>query len=233
MRFRSARKRSRNRATGGNVPRCRSDGDGRLGRQAAERDREQPGILLRQRRGGGDRRERRGADAEPAVALARQPLLEPERGGADAAVGGEPLGQLVGGLLGLEILEVGLGAEELAGLQLEQRRDEHEELAAGLEVELVALGEPLDERGDDLGDGHVGQLELLPEDQRQEQVERALKGIKVERKVTNDDPGHAGDANRGDGRGPWGWPSCAAASAPDPSCAAAAVAAPRCGAATR
>ena len=114
-------------------------------------------------------------------------------GGADAPVGGEPLGQLVRSLLGIEILEVELlGAEELAGLQLEERGDEHEELAAGLEVELVALGEPLDERRDDVGDGHVGQLELLAEDQGQEQVERALKGIKVERKVTNGDPGHGG-----------------------------------------
>ena len=36
--------------------------------------------------------------------------------------------------------------EEPAGLQLEQRGDEHEELAARLEVELAPLGEPLAER---------------------------------------------------------------------------------------
>ena len=55
--------------------------------------------------------------------------------------------------------------------------DEHEELAAGLQIELVALGEPLDERDDDSRDVHLGQVELLLQHQRQEQVERPLERV--------------------------------------------------------
>ena len=81
---------------------------------------------------------------------------------------------------GLEIFELGLAREQPARLQLEQRRDQHEELAARVEVELLALGEALDEGEHDPGDVDLVQRQLLPQDQGEEQVERALERVEVE-----------------------------------------------------
>ena len=97
--------------------------------------------------------------------------------------------QLLGGLLRLELGELGiLLGEERARLQLEQGGDQDEELAAGLEIELIAVGEPLDERDHYCGDVDLGRLELLLEDERQEQVERPLEGVEVQGQV--EDRGH-------------------------------------------
>jgi len=72
-------------------------------------------------------------------------------------------GELLGRLLGVEVGEVDLlVGKELARLQLEERADEHEELAAGVEVEPLLRGEPLAERDDDRSHVDVGQLQLLP-----------------------------------------------------------------------
>ena len=65
-------------------------------------------------------------------------------------------------------------------LQLEQRRDQHQELGGGLEVELAGALEVLD-----VGQHHVGQVDLeqvdlLPQHERQQQVERALEDLEVE-----------------------------------------------------
>ena len=100
-------------------------------------------------------------------------------------------GELLGGLLRLELGELGLlVGEQVPRLQLEQRRDQDEELAAGVEVELVALGEPLDERDDDPGHVDLGRLDRVLEQERQEEVERALERVEVQLEVT-DGTGHA------------------------------------------
>ena len=125
---------------------------------------------------------------------------QPRRGLLHAPVLGEPPRELLGRLLGLELGELGLLVrEERARLQLEQRRDEHEELAAGLEVELVARGQPLDERDDDRGDVDLARLELLLQEQRQEQVERALERVEVQLELA-DGVGARAEASRAGGR---------------------------------
>ena len=69
--------------------------------------------------------------------------------------------------LGLELGELGLlVGEERARLQLEQRGNQDEELAARLEIQFAALGQPLAERDDDDGHVHLGEVELLLQDQR-------------------------------------------------------------------
>ena len=146
---------------------------------SAARSAQRGGELLRILRGEpalGPRRERRGREPEEAVALGREPLGEPAGGVLHAPVLGEPARQLLGGLLRLEVGElVRLLGEEAARLQLEQRGDEDEELPARVEVELLALGEPLDERDDDPGDVDLREVELVAQHERQEQVERALR----------------------------------------------------------
>jgi len=109
------------------------------------------------------------------------------RGLLHAPVLGQAPRELLGGLLGLELgqLRVLLG-EERAGLQLEQRRDEDEELAARVEVERVPLEQALDERHDDAGHVHLGQVELLLQHQRQEQVERPFEGVEVQLELGRD-----------------------------------------------
>jgi hypothetical protein len=126
------------------------------------------------------RRERRRADAEVAVALGREPLREPAGRLLHPSVLGQAPCKLLRGLLGLELGQLRLlVGEERAGLQLEQRRDQDEELAAGLQVELLAFGQPLDEGHDDRGDVDLGRLELLLQHERQQQVERALERVEV------------------------------------------------------
>ena len=99
---------------------------------------------------------------EVAVALAGQPLGEPPGRLLHPAVLGEPPRQLLGGLLRLELGQLRLlVGEERARLQLQQRRDQDEELAARLEVELLALRQPLHEGDHDRGHVHLGRLELL------------------------------------------------------------------------
>ena len=132
------------------------------------------------------RGERRRAEAEEALALAREPLAQPGRGLLHAPVLGEPPGELLGRLLRLELVELGaLLGEQVPRLDLEQRRDEHEELAARVEVELVARRQVLDERDDDRRDVDLGRLELILEDQREEQVERALERVEVQLEIAN------------------------------------------------
>src|SRR5205823_3541294 len=98
-----------------------------------------------------------------------------------APVLGESAGQLLRSLLGLELEQRRrLGREEPAGRQLQQRRHEDEELAARLEIELAALREPLAEGDHDPRHVDLGEVELLLQDQRQQQVERTLERVEVE-----------------------------------------------------
>ena len=79
-------------------------------------------------------------------------------------------------------------------------RDQHEELTARLEVQLVALGQLLDEGEHDAGDVDVRQRDLLLEDERQQQVEGAFERLEVELELVH---GHAREASGGLGRGGW------------------------------
>ena len=118
------------------------------------------------------RRERRGANAEEPIPLRSEPLEEPARRLLHAPVLGEAPRELLRGLLGLELAELRrLVREETACLQLEERRDEDEELAARLEIELVALREPLDEGEHDRRDVDLAGLQLLLQEQREEEIE--------------------------------------------------------------
>ena len=126
-------------------------------------------------------RERGRADPEVAVALAGQPLAQPRGRLLHPAVLGEPPRELLGRLLRFELGELGLLVrEERAGLQLQQRRDQDQKLAACLQIELVALCQPLDEGDHDRGHVDVCRLQLLLQEQRQEQVERALERVEVQ-----------------------------------------------------
>ena len=80
--------------------------------------------------------------------------------------------------------------QQLPRLQLEQRRDEHEELPGGLEVELLPLEQALDERDDDLRDLDVGERELLAQHERQEEVERPLERVEIEIELANRNGAH-------------------------------------------
>ena len=89
------------------------------------------------------RRERRRSKSEEPVALGGAPLGRQPAASFMRRYASEAPRELLRGLLGLELREVGVLLEQPARLQLEQRGNEHEELAAGLEVELLALREPL------------------------------------------------------------------------------------------
>ena len=112
--------------------------------------------LLRRDAGLGARRERRRAEPEVAVVLSLQPLQQPPSRLLDPAELLQPPGQLLRRLLRVEVGKLDLLLrEELARLQLEQRADEHEELAAGVEIEPFPFGKMLDEGDHDVGDVDV------------------------------------------------------------------------------
>src|SRR4029077_3186088 len=164
------------------------------------------------------RRERRGTGPEEEVAAPVEPLAQPQRGLLRAAVLGQAPGELLGGLLRLELGELGvLLREHRARLQLEQRRDEDQELAAGVEVELALLGEALDEADDDLGEVDLPERQLLTQDEREEEVERPLERVEVQLELADGDR-HPRQGTRATGRGLGVSPS------PGPSWAAAASA---------
>ena len=96
-------------------------------------------------------------------------------GGAPVAAGVEQAGeQLLGGLVGREVQQLlVLARQHQPRLQLEQRRDEHEELGGDLEVELAAGLEVVEVGQDDVGQLDLEQVDLLAQDEGQEQVERA------------------------------------------------------------
>ena len=134
--------------------------------------------------------ERCRADPEVALALAVEPLAQPDRCVLHPPILGEAPRELLGRLLGLELGELGLLlGEEVAGLQLEQRRDQDEKLAAGVEVELVALRESLDERDDDPGHVDLRRLDRILEQKGEEKVERPLERIEVQLEIA-DGSGH-------------------------------------------
>jgi hypothetical protein len=178
----------------------------RLGRKRVEQHDQRLRILVGQATLA-LRRQRRRPEPEEPVALRLEPLGEPLRSALDPPVLLEPPRQLLGRFGRLEILEVGFAGEQPARLQLEQGRDQDEELAAGVQVELIPLGQALHEREHDPGDIHLAQRQLLPQNQGQEQVERALERVEVELELADAHRGH--NASSPVGRDPWGSPSSA------------------------
>ena len=102
-----------------------------------------------------------------------------------------PREQLLGGLAGLELVEqlLVLARQHQPRLQLEQRRDQDEELGRHLEVELAARLEVVEVRDDDVGELDLEQVDLLAQDEGQQQVERPGEDLEVELELGDD---HAG-----------------------------------------
>src|SRR5206468_10370698 len=127
---------------------------------------------------------------------------------------GEPARELFGRLLGLELRELRvLLGEHRAGLQLEQRRDEDQELATRVEIELALAGEVLDEADDDRGEVDLAKRQLLAQDERQQQVERPFERVEVQLELA-DGHRHPRNRTRTTGRGRAGSPSPAPSSSP-------------------
>ena len=141
------------------------------------------------------RRQRRGAVA--VRPLGGEPLVHPLRRRPELAVLEQPREQLLGRLLrargrGPPLL----GGQHQARLQLQQRRDQDQELGRRLEVQLAARLEPLDVGEHDLGEVDLEQVDVLVQDQRDEQVERPLEDVEVEGDRPSASPvGLAGDGS--------------------------------------
>ena len=96
----------------------------------------------------------------------------------------QPREQLVGRLAGVELDQLLLLARQhQPRLQLEQRRDQDQELGRRLEFELAPLLEMVDVGDHDLGEVDLEQIDLLAQDQRQQQVERTREHVEVELEV--------------------------------------------------
>ena len=79
----------------------------------------------------------------------------------------------------VELLDL-LAGQHQPRLELQQRRDQDQELRRGLEVELVARLEVVEVGEHDLGQLDLEQVELLAQDQREQQVERAREDVEVQ-----------------------------------------------------
>ena len=122
------------------------------------------------------RRQRRRAEAGTPCSR-RAARAQAAAGAAEAARLEHPLQQLLGGLGGLQLVAAPRSSrgQHQPRLQLQQRRDQHQELGRRLEVEL-ARGLQVVEVGEhDLGQLHLQQVDLLAQDQRQQEVERARR----------------------------------------------------------
>ena len=89
--------------------------------------------------------------------------------------------QLLGGLLRLQVeLVVVLGRQHQPRLELEQRRYQDEELGGRLQIELAAALQVLNVGEHDVREVDLEQVDLFPEDQRQEQVEGTVEDLEIE-----------------------------------------------------
>jgi hypothetical protein len=92
-----------------------------------------------------------------------------------------PREELLGGLDGFDVEPLlVVGGKHQPRLQLEQRRDQDQELGGRLEVELTRALEVLDIREDDLGQVDFEEVDLLLQHERQEQVEGPVEDLEVE-----------------------------------------------------
>ena len=110
-------------------------------------------------------------------------LRQPPGGAAAAQVLQHPRQQLLGRLLRsqqLGVLVVLLAAQQQPRLELQQRRDQHQELGRRLQLQLALALQPIDVGEHDLGQLDLGQVELLAQNERYEQVEGAVEAVEIE-----------------------------------------------------
>jgi hypothetical protein len=94
--------------------------------------------------------------------------------------------QLLGRLAGLEVEQlVLLARQHEPRLELQQGRDEDEELGRRLEVELAAALEEVEVAEHHVGQLDLEQVDLLAQDERQQQVERPGEDLQVELEVSD------------------------------------------------
>lgn len=113
-------------------------------------------------------------------------------GRCPVAVGVEhPRDQLLERLLGGELDQVLLVARQhQARLQLEQCRDQDEELGRSFEVELATRLEYVEVPEHHVCEVDFEQVDLLTQDQREQQVERPGEDLQVELEVGDGHRGH-------------------------------------------
>ena len=113
--------------------------------------------------------------------LVGEALGEMRRGAAVALGLQQAREQLLGRLTGLEVEQLlVLAGQHQARLQLQQRRDEHEELGRDLEVELPAGLQEVQVGDHDVGQLDLEQVDLLAQDERQQEVERPGEDLQVQ-----------------------------------------------------
>ena len=97
----------------------------------------------------------------------------------------------------VEIAVVETG-EQPAGLELDQRGSDQQELGGDVEIHLRHLGEMGEVGVDDLGERHLVQVDLVAKDQVQQQVERTLEhvGLHVDRHERHPTTGLPSNYNR-------------------------------------
>jgi hypothetical protein len=155
----------------------------RHAQQAAERGAEPARVVdgagLGKVRAPQRRRQRRAAVAH--ALLAGQPPREVLGRPAVALRLEHPREQLLGRLTRLEVGQlVVLAREHETRLELQQRRDQHEELRRDLEVELAARVEVVQVGDDDLCELHLEQVDLLPQHEREQQIKRSGEHFEIE-----------------------------------------------------
>ena len=185
----TARKRSRNCATGGKrSAMCAERDRRRLGRERPQRARPAPPAPAARAAAPTRRRERRRPEPEEAVALASSRSASQAAASFARRYSAEPPRRAPRPPPRARARQLGLLVrEEPARLQLEQRRDEHEELAARLEVELARARRAARTNATTIpATSTSAQVELLLQDERQQQVERALERVEVQLELAHD-----------------------------------------------
>jgi hypothetical protein len=101
--------------------------------------------------------------------------------GAVAARVEHPREQLLGGLFGLDVEQLLLLAgEHQPRLELEQGRDQHDELGGRLQIQLAALLEMVEVGEHHFGELQLEQVHLFAQHEREQQVEGPAEHVEVE-----------------------------------------------------
>ena len=129
-------------------------------------------------------RNRRGP--EPDAALPVKQVGE-VCGGRPIALGLQhPRQQLLQRLLWCQLQQLLLVARQhQARLQLQQRRDQHQELGGELQVQLTAGLEHVEIAQHDVCEIDLEQIHLVPQDERQQQVERPGEDLEVQLEISD------------------------------------------------
>ncbi len=115
------------------------------------------------------------------VVLVREAPLQLLRRAAVADGLEHPGQELLGRLAGLEVQQLLLLAREhQARLELQQGGDEDEELRRDLEIELALRLEVVEVGQHDIRELDLEQIDLFPQDEGQQQVERPAEDVEVQ-----------------------------------------------------